>query len=127
MTRPPGVVMGTGGVGPTAHDGEVDLPVTFGEQQSADVGGHLGFGPTNEGDPAGLQHGGHPIGRGTGARSAATSAGSFTARTGDVTDDAICHVRPGSCSWSARSGGRPGPVGDGYTASARPRRPRLQD
>ena len=63
---PARVVMGTGGIGPTAHDGEVDLPVTFGEQQSADVGGHLGFGPTNQGDTTGLQHGGDPIGRGTG-------------------------------------------------------------
>ena len=58
--------MRTGGIGTTAHDGEVDLLVTFVDQQRAQVAGHFGLRASDQADLSCLQYRRHPIGSGTG-------------------------------------------------------------
>ena len=55
----PGLVVGAGPVGPTAHDGEVHLPMTGGQQPGRDVLRHFGLGPPHQCDLTGLQLGRH--------------------------------------------------------------------
>ena len=56
------VVVGAGGVRARGDDGEVDPGVALGEQTAPDVGRHLGLGPTDQGDVAGLELGRDAVG-----------------------------------------------------------------
>ena len=58
----PALVVGAGGVGPAADDGEVDPLVALGEEPAPDVARHLGLGATDERDVAAHELGGDAIG-----------------------------------------------------------------
>jgi hypothetical protein len=55
-------VMGTGGIGPTRHDGEVDPVVPFGDETPTDVVGHGGLGAADQLDVALLELPRNPVG-----------------------------------------------------------------
>ncbi len=68
--------------------------VALTHQERADLGRHIGLGSTDQGDPPRLEDcRATRSAAAPAARRAATSAGSFTARTGEVTEDATCQVR----------------------------------